>query len=110
MITRAFKRNIRLHQASQGIGQSGASWIQNREMIKPGRAFRWWRSIATLPTIESNMMMITARGNKSRFFAVTLCDLKSENTAVKIKCVLQISDLQMHMPNVNVRIDRLFLH
>ena len=56
------------------------------------------------------MMMIAARGNKGRFFAVTLCELKPENTAVKIKCALQISDLQMHMPNVNVRIDRFFLH
>ena len=56
------------------------------------------------------MMMITARLNTSRFFAVTLRGLKPENTAVKIKCALQVSHLQMHMSNVNVGIDRFFLH
>src|SRR6476659_8935952 len=110
MIACAFKRNVRLHQASQGVGQSGASWIQNREMIKPGRALRRWPSIATLPGIESNMMMINPRRNKSRFFAVTLRELKPQNPAVKIECALQVSHLQMHMPNADVGIDRFFLH
>ena len=56
------------------------------------------------------MMMITARGNKSRFFAVTLRELKPENAAVKIERALEVSHLQMHMPNADVGIDRFFLH
>src|SRR6266536_3215843 len=110
MVACPCKRNVRLHQASKGLGQSGAGRIQNREMIKAGRALRWWRPIAALPGIESNMMMITARGNKGRFFAISLGQLEPENATVKIKRALQIRHLQMHMPDADARIDRFFVH
>src|SRR6266568_4904172 len=101
MIACPCKRNVRLHQASKGLSQSSVGRIQNREMIEAGCALWWWRPVTALPSVESDMMMITARGNKGRFVAVSLCQLKSENAAVKIECPLQISHLQMHMPDAH---------
>src|SRR6266480_8148761 len=105
MIARPCKRNVRLHQASKGLGQSSAGRIQNREMIKAGCALWRWRPISALPGVESNMMMITARGNKCRFFAVSLCQLEPENAAIEIERPLQISHLQMRMPNAHACIN-----
>src|SRR5207247_4695721 len=83
MIACPCQRNVRLHQASKGLGQSNAGRIQNREMIKARCALWRRRPVSALPSVESDMMMITARGNKGRFVAVSLCQLKSENAAVK---------------------------
>src|SRR5439155_4797301 len=110
MIACPCQRNVRLHQASKGLGQSNAGRIQNREMIKAGCALWQRRPVSALPSVESDMMMITARGNKGRFVAVSLCQLKSENAAVKIECPLQISHLQMHMPDAHPRINWCLAH
>src|SRR4029453_15263819 len=110
MIACPCKRNVRLHQASKGLGQGGAGRIQNREMIKAGCALLRWRPIAAFPGIEPNVMMITARGNKRCFFAKALCELEPKNAAVKIERPLQISHLQMHMPDVHARTDCFLAH
>jgi hypothetical protein len=55
-------------------------------------------------------MMMTAGRNKGRFIAIALGQLEPENAAVKIECRLQISHLQMHMPNSYAWIDRFFLY
>src|SRR5256884_9644583 len=105
MIACALERNVRLHQASKSLRQGCAGRIQIREMIEAGCTLWWWRRVTALPSVKSDMMMITARGNKRRFFAVSLCQLKSENAAVKIERPLQISHLQMHMPDVHAWVD-----
>src|SRR5438046_3790189 len=110
MIACPCKRNVRLHQASKGFGQGGAGRIQNREMIKAGCALWRWRPVAALPSVKSDMMMITARGNKRCFFAASLCQLEPKDAAVKLERPFQIGHLQMHMPDVDARIDCFFLH
>src|SRR5438094_10200379 len=104
MIACPCQRNVRLHQASKGLGQSNAGRIQNREMIKAGCALWRRRPVSALPSVKSDMMMITARGNKGRFVAVSLGQLKCENPAVKSQYPLQISHLQMHLPRGQPRI------
>src|SRR5882724_482025 len=110
MVACPCKRNVRLHQPSESIGQGGTGGIQNREMIKAGRALWRCRPIATLPGVESDVMMITARGNKGRFFAMALCELEPKNAAVKIERALQMSHLQMHMPDVHAGTDCFLAH
>src|SRR5436305_13939022 len=105
MVACALERNVRLHQASKSLRQGGAGRIQNREMIEAGCARWWWRPVTALPSVKSDMMMITARGNKRCVFAVSLCQLKSENAAVKIERPLQISHLQIQIAELHDWLD-----
>src|SRR5207248_10248942 len=104
MIACPCQRNVRLHQASKGLGQSNAGRIQNREMIKAGCALWRRRPVSALPSVKSDMMMITARGNKGRFVAVSLGQLTPENAEGKIECPLHTRHLQMNMPDPHPRI------
>src|SRR6266566_1246267 len=59
VIACAVKRNLRHVQAAQRVGQFGACRIQNGEMIKAGCSMRWRTSARALPSVQTDVMMIT---------------------------------------------------
>src|SRR5436190_10102887 len=74
-------------------------------MIEPGRILGWRRSTQAFPSVEPDVMMITAGGNKCRLRSVTLHQFKPEHPAVKGKRPLDIRHLQVDMADANARID-----
>jgi hypothetical protein len=48
-------------------------------------------------------MMVTAGGKKCRLLPVTLRQLKAKHIAIKTNRPLQISHLQMHVANADLR-------
>ncbi len=106
VIACAVERNLRHVQAAQRVGQFGACRIQNGEMIKAGCSMRWRTSARALPSVQTDVMMITAGGDKRGIIAVALHQFKSEYATIKIQRTLEICDFEMDMADADARIDR----
>jgi hypothetical protein len=66
---------------------------------------RWRTSARALPSVQTDVMMITAGGDKRGVIPVALHQFKSEDIAIKIQRTLEIGDFQMDMANAHPRID-----
>lgn len=93
MIARAVQRYPRLKQAAQRIRESGAGWIQDREVVKTGRFGRGSGTAGAFPCVQSDVMMIATRSDESGLRAVTLREFKAQDAAIKRKSALQVRDL-----------------
>ena len=51
-------------------------------------------------------MVVTARRNKRGLVAVELCDLETEDAAIKIECALQDGHFEVDMANRDARVQR----
>ena len=58
MIRRSFEGNACLLQSSPCVAQFCPRRIKNRQMIKPGRSLGWRPATFTLPSVQSDVMMI----------------------------------------------------
>src|SRR6202035_3315011 len=56
---------------------------------------------------QTDVVMVPARRNKSRTSAVTMCQLKAEDAAIKCQRAIQVGHLEMHVANANVGMNRL---
>src|SRR4029078_7346901 len=79
MVRGAIERNARARYAPERIGELAPCRIQDRKMIKAGRL--GWRGTSpeAFPRIQSDVMMIPARGKKRRRVAITLRHFKPED-------------------------------
>jgi hypothetical protein len=79
-------------------------------MEKAGAAWRRRLAIRALPCVESNVVMIAARGEKGAAAAIPLRQLKAEHIPVKSNRALQIRDLEMDMSDACPRINCAVIH
>ena len=63
------------------------------------------RAAQAFPRIESDVVMIPARGNESSGPAVALCQLEAEHAAIKRQRALQVADLEMDVADPNIRVN-----
>jgi hypothetical protein len=84
-------------------------------MIDPGRGWRrdkgrWCReaglSSTAFPGVETDVMMVSTRGDEGRAGAVALRELEAEHAAVKGQRALQIGHLQMNVADADSGMDR----
>ena len=70
-------------------------------MIKAGRP-RWRRLPArAFPSVQPNVMVIAAGGDKRRLRAVPLCKFKAQQVAVKRQRPFEVGHFQMYMADAN---------
>ncbi len=79
-------------------------------MIKSGGSLRRRRSPGTFPSIQGDVMVITARGEERSAVPQPLYNLEPEYAVIKVNCPRKIGDLQMDMADPRPRIHRLKRH
>ena len=102
----AIERNARSPEANQGVRKFSARWIEDCEMIKPGRSWGRRRTAKAFPSIEADVMMITAGRDKRGGAAKALREFKTEHSTIKAKRPFEIGNLQVYMPDRDVGMDR----
>src|SRR5438874_6981242 len=102
MIRSSFERNASLLQAPQCITQFCPRRIKNGQVIKPGRSPGRRPAAVTLPSVQSDVMMIPAGREKCRRRSEALRQLKPKHIAIKSKRTLQVRHFQMHVTHPDV--------
>src|SRR5262245_58119946 len=72
----------------------GLRWQFNREVTQTYGILRRWRSTASLPGVESEMMVISACGDERRL--ESFChthDIESDHAVIKIHGLIHITDV-----------------
>ena len=105
VVGRAIERHVRGQQTLQRIGQRGARRIQDRDVVQAGRAGWRRRAAFALPGIQTDVVMIAARGEKGRLVAEPLLQLEPEHAAVEGERAVEVGHLQMHVADADVRVD-----
>jgi hypothetical protein len=77
---------------------------------KPCRPPGWRPTAVTLPSVQSDVMMIPAGREKCRRRSETLRQLKPKHIAIKSKRPLQVRHFQMHVTHPDVRMNCLRVH
>ena len=79
--------------------------------MKKPRGASWRRRAAlALPRIEPDVVVIAARGDKSRVRAIPLCKLESEHTAIEVEGALEISYFEMYVADTHRGVDWALFH
>ena len=79
-------------------------------MEKAGAAWRRRLAIGALPGVESNVVMIAARGEKGAAAPIPLRQLKAEHITVKRNRALEVRDFEMDMSDACPRINCALIH
>jgi hypothetical protein len=72
------------------IGQLNSRRVKNRQVVKAGCAWRWWRAAKTLPRVKADVVMIASGRNKPHilqrykisYFRPVSTDLKTAATLI----------------------------
>ncbi len=105
MIGRAVNLNARREQAAQRVGELGAGGIENRQMIQAGRVARGRRTAVAFPSIQADVVMIAAGGNKRRLRPEALREFKAQHVTVKPQRALQVGHFEMHVADADAGSD-----
>ena len=107
MVRCPIQRDPRVKHPAQSFRQCSTRGIDNRRVIQPCSSRRRRRAAQALPSIHSQMMVITGRRKKRRALPKPLRHLKSQNPAIKVQRPRNIRHPQMYMPNVHARINHI---
>jgi hypothetical protein len=102
----AFEGNSSSHEAAQRVGKFGARRIENGKMIEARGLSRRRRTASALPSIQPNVMMIAASGQKGGAAPVKLRDLKAQDVAIESEGAIEIGDLQMDVADGDTGMER----
>jgi len=106
MVARAGERDAGVDQPPQRIGEIGAGRVKHRQMVEAGCA-GWRRSAAAaFPSVETDMVMITARRHEGCVPAIGLHQLEAEHAAIEAERPVEIGDLEVNMPDPGAGCDR----
>src|SRR6185437_8655246 len=75
------------------------------DVIQAGRSGRGRRSVAALPRVQSDVMVIAAGAEERRRRSHPRRDLEAEDAVVKREGPFEIGDFQVHMTDVDAGID-----
>src|SRR5205823_10269374 len=87
-------------------GERSPGRIPDREVVEPGRATRWRSAATALPGVHPDVMVIAASGYEGRLRPEALLQLEAEHVAVEGERAVDVSDLEMDVPDVDTGIDR----
>ena len=76
-------------------------------MIKPGMPLGGRRPAFGFPRIEAQMVMITSGGQKGGLIPEFLLQFEPQYTGIKSDGAIQISDFQVNMANLGLRMNGL---
>jgi len=95
VVRRTLQLNAGALEPAQGVPEQGAGRIEDRHVIKSGRAGRRRTAAEALPRVEPEMVVVAAGRDERRLRPETLREFEPEDAAIEIERALQIRDLQM---------------
>src|SRR4029077_14190605 len=98
----SFERDACLLQAPHCVTQFCPCRVKNGQVIKPRRSAGRRVTAVTLPSVQSDVMMIPAGREKCRRRSETLRQLEPKHIAIKSKGTLQVRHFQMHVTHPDV--------
>jgi hypothetical protein len=75
-------------------------------MIQTSRTKRWRRTARAFPSVQSDVMVVTASGKKRRLPTKTLRQFEAEYIAIKYQRTFKFSHFEMHVADLNTWINR----
>ncbi len=88
-----------VQQPPEGIGEIAPGRIVDGEMIEPGRSSLRRFATSAFPSIQSDVVVIPARGQK-RGAAQMVEQIETEYIAIELDGAVEIGDLEMDMPDM----------
>ena len=89
----------------QGGGEGGAIGIKNGSVIEARRAGRRRRAAETFPSIDGDVVMISAGGEKRCARTEALHRLQAEHAAVEVQSAFDVGDFEVDVADADLRID-----
>jgi hypothetical protein len=106
MIACSLERNLMGDESTVGFAEGGTVRIKECHVVESRAARRGRGAAEAFPCIQSDMMMVSPRRDKSGGIPVALCDFESEHFTIEVKCPVEIRNFQVDMSNRDLRIDR----
>ncbi len=88
-----------------GIGQCGASGVEDGEVVEAGGAGSGRFATEAFPRVQADVMMITACGDEGGLASVALGELEAEHAAVEIQGTIQVGDFQVDVADADAGMD-----
>src|SRR5688572_1851153 len=110
VIRSAFDLHAVIEKALERGGEFSASRVKDREMIQASAA--WWRlrSVFAGPGVESDMMVIAARGKEHSAVAVALRNRKAEDVTIETDGAFEVRHREVNVTDSHFRMDGLLHH
>jgi len=103
----ATDRDARLDEALQGVAERRPVRIADRDVVQARRSGGRRRPLTTLPRVQAKVMVVAACAEEGRIVAEALSHLKPQHVAVEREGSVDVRDLEVNVPDVDARIDRL---
>ena len=104
MVGGALQRDAGCDEALESVGEFGAVWIEDCEVIKAGAVRGRRRGAAALPCIEGYVMVIAA-GGKEGGLRHPLRYLEAENAVIEGEGAFNIGHFQMNVADMRLGMD-----
>ena len=105
VIGRAVNRDARCHKPTLRISELCAIRIECGGVKQPRAAARRRVAAETLPSVQSDVMMIAARRDESGLLSISPRELKAEHAAGKLKRALEIGHPQVNVADADAGMD-----
>jgi hypothetical protein len=105
VIRSSIQRNSGRGKAAKRIGQQTSLRIENRKMVKSGESVRGRTSTFAFPSIQTNVMVVSAGTYKRRFISYSSHEFETENATVKIQGAIEIRNFEVHVPDPHTWVD-----
>src|SRR4029453_9288388 len=97
--------HLGLTEAAKRVGKRRPRRVANGHVVEASRA-RWRGAAACPPGIESNVVVGAACRDERGLVAHALHEVKAEHAAVEVERALDVSNLQVDVPDIDPRVDR----
>src|SRR5205807_3008645 len=105
VVGRPLQRETGIEHPPHDAAESAAVGEEHREVVEPGGARRGPRGTPARPGIQTEMVVVAARGEKHRVGPIPRRNLEAQHVAVKSERPVQVRHGQMHVPDARAGVD-----
>jgi hypothetical protein len=102
----AVERDAGGEHAAQRVREGGAGRVEKCHVVESGGSGRRRTAPGAFPGVEPEVVMVTPGREKHRLGAEALRDLEAEHVAVEGKGTFQIGDLEVHVSDADLGVNR----
>jgi hypothetical protein len=106
VVRSAIQRDIRCDETAQGASEFGSRWIDDGQMVQAGGTFGGRRATHTFPRVQTDVVVISARGEECGLTAVALRDLEAQNIPIELQRTIEVRHFQVDVADADLRMQR----